>query len=66
MRMYFEVGELKKMGLPWKQLVHEDPLQKRKNIVLELLANNDFETQEERATEFVRRGLVVGLRFSTI
>ena len=55
MRMYLKAEELKKMGLPWKRVVPEEPQLKRKKIVLELLADDDFETLEERAMEFSNR-----------
>lgn len=56
MRLYYRARELKSAGLDWKRVVPESVANQRSRLVLELLADDSFSTQEGRATAFVNRG----------
>lgn len=56
LRWYVKAQELKRSGLDWTQIIPLDPPSKRTKMVVELLGDDRFLTQEARAQEFVRRG----------
>lgn len=56
MRLYYRCAELKSAGLPWRRLVSFPERDPRRSLVLELLADQRYDSQERRAREFVERG----------
>lgn len=56
MRLYYRALELKKAGLDWKQVIPEAPADHRRKLTVELLQDDSFNTQEERALAFQQQG----------
>ena len=56
MRLYYKALELKEAGFDWRRYTPLSGGDDRRQLVAELLANEDFETQEERVREFIDRG----------
>ncbi|TWU62340.1 hypothetical protein V7x_40690 [Crateriforma conspicua] len=56
LRWYVKAQELKRSSLDWKQVIQLDPASLRRKLVVELIGDKSFATQEERAREFSRRG----------
>ena len=56
MRLYYRAKELKDSGLDWRSLIPLAPEDHRRRITLELSLDVSYDTQEQRAAEFVRRG----------
>ena len=56
MRLYFRARELRQAGLDWKRLTPLAPEDERQRLVAELIADDAFETQEERVREFIAKG----------
>jgi len=56
MRLYYRARELKMAGLDWKRVIPESDGDQRSRLTLELLTDNTFPTQEERAAAFIEQG----------
>lgn len=56
MRLYYRARELKQSGLDWKRIIPESIENQRARLVQELLTDDSFATQEERAKSFISRG----------
>ena len=56
MRLYYKAAELKEAGFDWRRYTPLFDGSGRRNLVAELLADGEFETQEERVREFIDRG----------
>lgn len=56
MRLYYRARELKQIGFDWKRLVPLTPVDERRKLIAELVADDSFETQEDRICQFVSRG----------
>lgn len=56
MRLYFKALELKEAGFDWRRYTPLSGGNDRRQLVAELLADDEFETQEERVREFIDRG----------
>ncbi len=66
LRWYLKAQELKRSGLDWTQILPLDPLSLRRKLVVELMDDASFETQEARAHEFIRRGAGCRATFSNM
>ena len=55
MRLYYRAKELKAAGLDWRRTLPLNPINERRKLVVELLADPRFPTQSERVTEFARK-----------
>jgi len=55
MRLYYKAQELKQAGFDWKRYTPLGTGNDRRQLVAELLADDEFETQEERVTAFFER-----------
>ena len=53
MRLYYRARELKRGGLNWKQILPESEGDQRTRLTLELLADDSYSTQEDRARAFI-------------
>ena len=56
MRLYYKALELKEAGFDWRRYTPLSGGNDRRQLVAELLADDEFETQEERVRAFVDRG----------
>lgn len=56
MRLYYRASELKRGGLDWKRVIPESIGDQRTRLVLELLSDESFQTQEQRAQAFTNLG----------
>lgn len=56
LRWYVKAKELKRSGLDWQQIIPLDSVSLRRKMVVELIGDESFPTQESRSKEFVRRG----------
>jgi hypothetical protein len=56
MRLYLRAAELKRAGMPWREILPLSPPNPRERLVAELVADENFATQEARAREFHVRG----------
>jgi len=55
MRIYYRARELKAAGLDWKRVIPESIDNQRTRLVIELLADENFPTQEARARAFIAK-----------
>ena len=56
MRLYYKARELKQAGFDWKRYTPLAPENAAGQLATELLASDEFETQEQRVREFIDRG----------
>ena len=55
MRLYYRAKELKDARLDWRRTLPLTPVDERRQLVVELLADSQFSTQSERVSEFVKQ-----------